>query len=122
MKKLEHVKLDFSTEDGKQQPLYCPFTGGLLVPSDPNLELQSYPETVIAAFDADSMAYFYIRDGFEESDFEDFEDLNDLKNILEQKISVNSGILILELSYYGNNPSDFGGSVFFLEIPNCFVN
>jgi hypothetical protein len=122
MKKLEHIKLDFSSSNEKQQPLYCPFTGGLLVPSDPIEEILDYPQSVIAAFAADSLDFSFLREGLNESDFEDFEDFDELASILEKKISKDSGIMIIEVGYYGKLPFDYGGWVIFLEIPNCFLS
>ncbi|MCS5488903.1 hypothetical protein [Algoriphagus limi] len=121
MKKLEYLKLDFSTASDSQQPFYCPFTGGLLLPSDPFEEVKDFPPSVIAILDADSESFISMRPGISEADFEDFADFDELATILEAKISKDSGILIVEVGYYGNNPHDFGGWVILLEIPNAFI-
>lgn len=123
MKKLEHIKLDFNRNNEKQQALYCPFSGGLLVPADPYEEIEQYPENVIAVFVLDYLdTPHYLRKDFKESDFSELEDLEEIKSILRKKSLMDSGILIIEAGFYGNSPHDYGGWVIILEAPNCFLN
>jgi hypothetical protein len=119
MKKIQHLELDFSSSNDSQQPFYCPFSGQLLILPDPNNEVEEFPKTVIAVFTENGSNF--VRDDFDESDFEDFDDMEDLYRILEKKVSKESGVLIVELGYYGNHPGDFGVFIFILEIPNAFI-
>jgi hypothetical protein len=48
MKKIQQLKLDFSSSNDLQQPFYCPFSGEMLVLSDPYKEFEDFPKTVIA--------------------------------------------------------------------------
>jgi hypothetical protein len=122
MRKIQHLSLDFSSSKDFQQPFYCPFSGEMLVLSDPYIEFDDFPKTVIAVL-TEHGSYF-VREDFDESDFEDFEDfdeMEDLYSTLEKKVSKESGVLIVELGYYGNHPGDFGALIFILEIPYAFI-
>ncbi len=119
MRKIQHVELDFSSSNNFHQPFYCPFTGELLVLSDPNNEVEDYPKTVIALLSEHGP--HFVRDDFDESDFEDFDEMEDLYEILIKKVPLESGILIAELGYYGNHSGDFGAMIFILEITNAFI-
>jgi hypothetical protein len=119
MKKIQHLSLDFSSSKDFQQPFYCPFSGEMLVLSDPYNEVEDYPKTVIALLNEHGSSF--VRDDFDESDFEDFDDMEDLYRILEKKVSNESGVLIVELGYNGYHPGDFGVFIFILEIPNAFI-
>lgn len=120
MKKIQHLSLDFSSSNDFQQPFYCPFSGELLVLSDPYNAVEEFPKTVIALLNEHGPSF--VRDDFDESDFEDFEEMEDLYRNLEKKVSKESGVLIVELGYYGNHSGDFGVFIFILEIPNAFIN
>jgi hypothetical protein len=119
MKKIQHLSLDFSSTNNFQQPFYCPFSGELLVLSDPYKEFDDFPKTVIAVLN--EQGSYFVREDFDESDFEDFDDMEDLYRILEEKVSKESGVLIVELGYYGNHSGDYGAFIFILEIPNAFI-
>jgi len=120
MKKIQHLKFDFTSSNDFQQPIYCPFTGELLVLSDPFNGLEEYPKTVISVFNEEG--FQYIREDFDESELGNFEEIEQLLPIFDKKLSKNSGILIFELGYYGNNPGDYGVIIITLEIPNAFFH
>ena len=119
MKKIQHINLDFSSSNDLQQPFYCPLTGELLVISDPYNGVESFPKTVIAVLTEHGS--HYVREDFDESDFVDSDDLEGMYEIIKKKTPLQSGILIVELGYYGNHPGDFGAWIFILEIPNAFI-
>ena len=119
MKKIQHLSLEFSSSNNFQQPFYCPFSGELLILSDPNDGVEEFPKTVIAVLTENGT--HFVRDGFDESDFEDFDAMEDLYMTLEKKANSDSGILIVELGYNGSHPGDYGSWIFILEIPNAFI-
>jgi hypothetical protein len=119
MKKIQHLKLDFSSLNDFQQPFYCPFSGELLILSDPFNEVEEFPKTVIAVLNEHGS--HFVRYDFDESDFEDFDEMEELYGILEKKVSKQSAVLIVELGYYGNHSGDFGAWIFILEIPNAYI-
>ena len=119
MKKIQHLSLDFSSSKDFQQPFYCPFSGEMLVLSDPYNEVEDFPKTVIAVLTEHGP--HFVRDDFDESDFEDFEEMKDLYKNLEMKVASDSGILFVELGYYGNQPGDHGAWIFIFEIQNAFI-
>jgi hypothetical protein len=121
MKKIQHLKFDFSGSDDFQQPLYCPFSGELLVISDPFNGLEEFPKTVISVFNEEG--FQYVREDFNESELEDFGEIEELLPLFEKKLSKNSGVLIFELGYYGSHPGDYGATTILLEVPNVlFIN
>ena len=121
MKKIQHLKFDFSTSGDFQQPIYCPFSGELLVIPDPFNGVEEFPKTVIAVFN--ELGFQYVREDFKECELEDFDEIEELLPLFEKKLSKNSGLLIFELGYYGNHPGDFGAITIFLEVPNVlFIN
>lgn len=120
MKKIQHINLDFSRSNDLQQPFYCPFSGELLILSDPYVDgVEDYPKTVIAVLTEHGP--HFVRDDFVESDFEDFDEMENLYEILKKKVPLDSGILIVELGYYGNHSGDFGAMIFIFEIPKAYI-
>lgn len=119
MKKIQHLKLDFSSTNDSQQPFYCPFSGELLILSDPYNGVEEFPETVIAVLT--ELGPHFVRDDFDESDFEDFDEMKDLYKNLEKKVASDSGILFVELGYYGSHSGDYGAWIFIFEIQNAFI-
>ena len=119
MKKIQHLKLDFSRTNDFQQPFYCPFSGELLILSDPSNGVEDFPKTVIAVLT--EYGPHFVRDDFDESDFEDFDEIEDLHISLERKVSSDSGILFVELGYYGSHSGDYGAWIFIFEIQNAFI-
>jgi hypothetical protein len=119
MKKIETLKLNFTSTQEFQQPLYCPLTGGLLVASDPFEEMDTYPPSVFAVFVVDYLdTPHYLKKNLDESEFSDLEDLEELKSVLAKKVSQDSGFLIIQVMYYGQMSGDAGGWIFFLDLPN----
>lgn len=133
MKKIEHLKLDFSSRMDFQQPIYCPFTGKLLLPADPFLEFEDYPESVLAV--ANDFGVHFLSENYINTELQDYESFDDFLvddesedyDILDEFASklagllpVESGILKLEICYYGSIPDDFGRWVFFLEAPSIY--
>jgi hypothetical protein len=119
MKKIQHLELEFSSTNDSQQPFYCPFSGELLILSDPYNGVDEFPKTVIAVLTENGT--HFVREDFDESDFEDFDEMEDLYVTLEKKVHSDSGILIIELGYNGSHPGDYGAWIFILEIPNAFL-
>jgi hypothetical protein len=121
MKKIQHLKFDFSDSGDFQQPLYCPFSGEFLVISDPLNGLEEFPKTVISVFNGEG--FEYVREDFNESELENFDEIEELLPVFEKKLSKNSGVLIFELGYYGSHTGDYGAKTIFLEVPNVlFIN
>lgn len=120
MKKIQHLSLDFSSTNDTQQPFYCPFSGELLVLSDPYNGVEEFPKSVIAVLNEHGPDF--VRDDFDVCDFEDFDEMEDLYLNLEKKVASDSGILIVELGYYGTHPYEMGVWIFILEIPKAFIN
>ncbi len=89
---------------------YCPFTGELLVLSDPYNGVEDFPKTVIAVLTEHCSQF--VRDDFDESDFGDFEGMEDLCKILEKKVQMDSWALIVELGYYGNHSGDYSLDIY----------
>jgi hypothetical protein len=122
MKKIEVLKLDLSARQKSQQAIFCPFTGGLLVSADPFMEIEEYPESVLAVYLADFFEEpHYLRKDLKNSNFQDFEDLDDLELSLAKLDFKSSGCLILAIMNYGTFPGDAGGFIFVLEIPNPII-
>jgi hypothetical protein len=121
MKKIQNLKFDFFTSGDFQQPIYCPFSGELLVIPDPFNGVEEFPKTVIAVFN--ELGFQYVREDFKECELEDFDEIEELLPLFEKKLSKNSGLLIFELGYYGSHSGDYGAITIFLEVPNVlFIN
>ena len=116
MKKIQHLKFDFSSSSDFQQPIYCPFSGELLVISDPFNGVEEFPKTVIAVFN--ELGFQYVREDFKECELEDFDEIEELLPLFEKKLSKNSGLLIFELGYYGSHSGDYFAITIVLEVPN----
>lgn len=112
--------------NGKGQPIYCPFTGEMLVQQDPfdeSINESNYPSSVMAVWagdiiDFEGVSYksksFNI--DFEEGFSENVETVEDLAQSIDD-ISNSPGFIIIDVSVIGLQSGDYGRMIFLLGRP-----
>jgi hypothetical protein len=120
--KTQRIDLVFHGKKGLNPAIYCPFTGVKLINEDPSMEIENYPESVLAVWMGDPIPYDF--PVFNNSTFEmDFsllsekEDINEVVGLINEYF-IDLTFLIFTVSIYGNAPGDYGRYEFLMRVPD----
>lgn len=107
-------------------PLFCPFTGKVLIPESPEGEIldSDLPNTVIAIWHPEFVGWdepdvVSNEFNFDLTKFSKIEDIKECSKHIDDMAGSEHYILI-DHSSYGSFPGDFGRIVFLLKIPNTY--
>jgi hypothetical protein len=124
--KTQITTLCFNHGSEYQQPIFCPFTGIILLSENPSLEIldAEFPETLMAIWAGDLIEWdepYFTSDLFK-FDLDLFSDVGDIKNCakLIDSLRGSEQYLFIDTSSYGFLPGDYGRCVYLLKIPNAY--
>jgi isopentenyl phosphate kinase len=122
MQQIQILNIYFDNQSEIYNPIYCPFTGKIIISSDPYEEIESFPSSVFAVYIID---YYDCEPQFLGSTVPDdfFSEVLSFDDIIEKlKKLGNKAFLILNVMHYGVLTGDAGGFTFILEVPYPLLN
>ena len=118
MEKVQKIVLDISKENRHEyQPIFCPFTGVMLVSSDILDDIDDFPESVVLVFTEFIEDPYFIAPYFNDY-YEKFTNLEDTDEIIKTLNDIEGFYLVLDIIDTASHSGNFGQMIYVLRIPS----